>query len=118
MTYFWINTGFVLQGTDLTPVLITEILWKRDWSEYPLEQIVKGFRHLKYSVSSCKKQKKHDDSKENSKPQLKYKGSDTVHYLTPNNQCALAWQHYMSFWGFAHKTHTTILNNNFTCSQG
>ena len=43
-------------------------------------------------------------------------GSETVHSLAPNNQCALAWQHEMSFWGSAHKTHA-VNNNNFTSSS-
>lgn len=44
--------------------------------------------------------------KDESTPQTRHKGSETVHSLTPNNQCALAWQHQMSFRDTAHKTHT------------
>ena len=48
-------------------------------------------------------------------PQMRHKGSEIVHSLTPNNQCALAWQHQTSFWGTAHKSHA-VNKNNFALS--
>lgn len=59
-----------------------------------------------------KEEKRCGDSKAT---QMRHRGSETVHSLTPNNQCALAWQHWISFRNNAHKT--LDVNNNFTQSS-